>query len=326
MMRIQRGVVWVAVVVAAGCSSSLATPPGGTGGLGAGGASGEGGVPTTGGAGTGGLAGGGGGGTSGLAGAGGIGGGGWAGSDGGIPSTGGVGGAMLPICARAGGAADGGLGGAAAVDVESCAYDADNNPVFTTVSAAVKVVSVDQVPAGNCSFLGLPFSTSSSPPSSKVVLETAEQQRWTVYLRIPDMPANTIQVGDSFDLAIDGWKSSISGFFSPPEQMVSLEKSGHTVVFGDANGTPSSLYPAGITFDFGPATCQDPPLFAGCYGFAHYPMNVTDGADTAVVQEGETRQVGGLTFTLSHAVGWQQSPAECDGSSYLLLGGFVASP
>lgn len=345
MMRIQGCVLWVAVVFAGACSSSLATPPGGTGGAGPAGSSGEGGVPATGGAPTGGTAGGNVGGTGGLAGAGGLTGtggiagaggltgtGGIAGADGlagtggWTPSRGGTGGAPLPLCPMAGGAADGGVGGAGPADVESCIYDADNKPVFTTVNAAVTVASIDQVPAGNCSFFKFPFVTTSSPPSSKVILETADHQRWTAYLRIPHMPADTIRVGDSFDLAIAG-STPFFASFSPPQQTISLGKSGQTVVFAYAGpGIWSLDLPVGIMIRDADATCQDPPIYAQCYGFAHHVASVSFGADTAIVQEGETRSVGALAFTLSHDVAWQDSPAECDGSSYTILGGFVASP
>ncbi|HXU64002.1 MAG TPA: hypothetical protein VN962_20025 [Polyangia bacterium] len=347
----------MAVVFVAACSSSLATPPGGTGGAGPAGSSGEGGVPATGGAPTGGTAGGNVGGTGGLAGAGGLtgtggiagaggltgaggmagaggltgtggvaGGDGLAGTGGWTPSRGGTGGAPLPLCPAAGGAADGGVGGAGAGDVESCIYDADNKPVFTTVNAAVTVASIDQVPAGNCSFFKFPFATTSSPPSSKVVLETADHQRWTMYLRIPHMPADAIRIGDSFDLAVSG-STPFFASFSPPDQTISLGRSGHTVVFAYAGPGVSSLdFPVGIMIRDAGATCQDPPIYAQCYGFAHHVASVSFGADTAIVQEGETRTVGDLALTLSHDVAWQDSPAQCDGSSYTILGGFVAAP
>jgi hypothetical protein len=321
-MRI-RGGLWLAVL-AAGCSSSLASPQGNSGGAGGGGDLGEGGVPATGGAPTGGAIDGGVGGTGGLGGVGGIaGGGGSKGGSGGAANMGGAGG--LPLCAQTRGSADGGLGGAAVPDVESCVYDADNNPVLTTVSAAVTVASIEQVPDGNCSFFRFPFPTTSSTPSSKIVLESADQQFWTVYLRVPNMPASTIQVGDSFDLEISGYYFAQASF-TPPQQMIALAKNGRVVAFGSTTDQTTALGPLGVTIRDGGAVCQDPPFFNQCYGFAHRAVSVAYGANGAVVQEGETAQIGDLTFTLSHDLAWQQSPSQCDGSSYAIMGGFVAPP
>lgn len=231
----------------------------------------------------------------------------------------------MPLCAKASGAADGGLGGAAVPDVESCAYDADNKPVLTTVSAAVTVASIEQVPDGNCSFFRFPFPTMTSTPSSKIVLQSADQELWTVYLRVPNMPASMIQVGDSFDLEISGFYFALAPF-TPPQQAVALAKNGRVFAFGSTGDQTTSLDSLGVTIRDGGAVCQDPPIFAQCYGFAHRAVSVTYGANEATFEEGQTAQIGDLTFTLSHDLAWQQSPSQCDGSSYAIMGGFVAPP
>ncbi|HEY0869653.1 MAG TPA: hypothetical protein VGD55_04595, partial [Acidothermaceae bacterium] len=84
------------------------------------------------------------------------------------------------------------------------------------------VTSVEQAPPGSCT-IEPPFSI----PSTKLVLTSADQH-WTVYLNIPGFPTNAINVGDTFDLAIN----ARSVFWYGPEQLITLSKSGKLVVFG----------------------------------------------------------------------------------------------
>jgi len=285
----------------AGCSSSLALPPGGTGGFPAtGGVPGTGGVPATGGVpGTGGVPA-----TGGIPGTGGL------GATGGAPDGGAGADGGLPMCPPgAGPALDGDAG--TPLDLESCIYDAANSFLVTSVSAPVTVVSVDQVAAGNCGSFSFFASTTAPGVSAKVVFQTADQQQhWTAYLRLPGLPADTIQPGDAFDLSV----SAQSVFWQGTEQMITLAKNGQLVLFGYSGFEAASPAVSGVTVRRAGATCASGSLH-------HDAVNVTNGATSAVVAEGETKQVGNLSFTLSHAFF-----CGCDTSDKVIFGGFTTAP
>jgi len=319
------------LLLAAGCSSSQSNPghPGAggsaggplTGGSGAdAGAAGSiagaaGGTAGTGAAGTG-VAGAAGTGVAGAAGTGMAGAGGTAGV-GGVTGTGNVGG--NPPCVTAGQAgAAGGAGGAstAPADIESCAYDASSQPVLSSVSASVTVTSVDQVAEGNCNFISFPLRTPSSAPSTKVTLQTADQQSWSVYLRIPGLPADVLAVGAKFDLAI----TAQSVFWQGDGQLITLSQAGKLVAFGYSGFTLPSLSDFGIALTNIDATCMP----YSC-AFAHLGVHVVHGTDAADVLERQTARIGDLSFTLTTNIQWVAGGA-CDQSNHVFLGGFIAPP
>jgi len=288
-------------LLAVGCSSAVKPLHDATGGV-----QGTGGVLATGGA-------------AGGSGAPGIGGAAGAPGTGGIAGISGVGGG-LPACPPPDSSVGGSYGAAAApAGVESCVYDSTNNPFLTATNTTttVTILSIDQVPDGNCLFLHVP-ATVSAVPSTKVILQTAGQQRLTMYMRIPNLPANVLLPGDSFELSLiaaPGDGSLLDG----PSQMITLSRNGQLVLFGYAGGLLAS--PSfGITITGASATCT-----ATICNWLHYSVNVHNGTDMAVVHEGETTEIGNLSFTLSAALQWYSSGG-CDGANYVLMGGFVVSP
>jgi len=340
MPRVHVVIALSQVLLSVACSSSTLTNTG-AGGTGGGVVTGDGGAPATGGvggpgstggsAGTGGIGGSAGTGSGGIAGAGGFAGypvndpaghsgapGGMGGIDGSLPQC--TSGPAGNASGGAGGNAAGGAAGSAGspATVESCVYDMDAKPLLTSVTATVTVASIDQVPDGNCGFFYLPYLTKSSTPSTKLVLESATQQRWTVYLRIPNLPADTFRVGDTFDLAI----SAQTVFWQGAEQMISLARNGKLVAFGytgyEVRQNDFDTY--GIKFTDGGPVCS---VF-GC-GFIHSAVHVTSGTAATDVVEGQTALVGGLSFTLSQDVEWHTT-GSCDASNHVVMGGFIASP
>ncbi|MFL5305920.1 MAG: hypothetical protein ACJ8F1_11945 [Polyangia bacterium] len=255
-------------------------------------------------------------GTGGVAGSGGI---------------GGVGGAAggLPVCVQGG--AGGGGGAASPVTIESCAYDAAAQPVLTSVSAAVTVVSADSFSSGNCPFFFFPFLPKSSTPSTKLVLESADQTRWTIYLQIPNLPADTIRVGDTLDLAI----TAQTAFFQGNEQAITLARDGKLIAFSYSGWQTgfNNFQTFGITLgDDGPV-CS----VVGC-GYVPHALHVAHGTETADIRQGETRQVGDVSISLAQYLHWQDGVGTatgiinglpiggCDASHKLLVGGFTVSP
>lgn len=295
-----------------GSGGGVAGTGGDTGGMaGAGGTAGTGGM-----AGTGSTAG-----TGGIAGTGGTAGTGATAGTGGMAGTGGVGGAGLPLCsppAQVG--ADGGAGGTAgAAAIVSCAYDASAQAVLSSVSAAVMVTSVDQVEPGSCTITRDPLlPLLSTLPSTKIVLASANQH-WTVYLNIPDFPADAIHAGDSFDLAI----TAQTVFWYGPEQLITLSKAGKLVVFGYAGYQRPDLSAFGIALSE-TASCS-----TGNCGFTHYLMHVGYGGAAADVDEGQTKAIGNLSFTLERDMyfngGTPPGGGACDASAKMFLGGAITS-
>ena len=151
----------------------------------------------------------------------------------------------------------------------------------------------------------------------KVVVQSAAQQTWTLYLAIPGLPESAIKVGDTFDLAIKG----VTEFFQGNAQTITLARNGKLAVFGYSDHwVPASIFDI-MTSDAG-TTCS-----VNTCGFEHHTLNVAYGADTAVVHEGETTQVGNLSFSLGHDIVWVSGPGQgCDASSFVFMGGFVVSP
>lgn len=338
MSRARASIVTSLILLSVGCSST--SPPnnsgqsggqggggaqagagGGEAGAGVGGTGGGGGTAGSGGmAGTGGPGGNGGlGGAAGLGGSGGLGG---AGGTGGMGGAGGAGGAGLPLCSGQPGAA-GGAGGAGGAPVwpaiVACAYDANQQAVLSSVSAAVMVNSVDQAAPGSCTAIAHDPLLSNTPPSTKLVLASATQQ-WTVYLNITGFPTDAIQVGGSFDLAI----TAQSAFWQGDEQLITLSKGGKLVVFGYSGFQRPDLSSFGITLSETP-TCSD-----GNCGYTHRSMHVGYGGAAADVQEGVTEAIGDLSFTLERDIrfngGTPPSGGACDASDKLFLGGFITSP
>jgi len=197
------------LVLIVGCSSSpgpAVTPTGGSGGTATGG---SGGTATSGSAGTvaggtggGGSGGGGSGGAVGGRGGGAVGGrGGGTGGDG--PSCGGAGG-TTPECAAC-------MGGTLVDPVEACLLADDGTAVLMSLTAQVTVVSFDQVAGPKCN-----TSTGSAATVSRLIVEDATTaKRWTIYLRLPDLPADLVKAGDALELSLNHLVMTRSGVGDP---------------------------------------------------------------------------------------------------------------
>jgi hypothetical protein len=247
-------------------------------------------------------------------GGGGVGGGGIGGGGGG---RGGVGGAIS--CGGQGGLANNSCPFCPTTQplnlIEACALAADGAPLKMSVSASVTVVSVDDVPGGNCQRVDY---TSSGDTTRRLGLQaTAGGQRWTVYMRIPNLPAGIITATDALDLVVT---ASTGGFLSPGEaqQTIALVRAGQLLAFGVADGSAlPQLGSFGIQVSDGGEAC----VVERC---ANVPRRtqVTVGNTAATLDQGETRQVGDVSFTVEEHSRWF-SNGGCDGNNHIQMGGYV---
>jgi hypothetical protein len=320
------------LVLIVGCSSSpgpAITPTGGSGGSGGTATGGTGGTATSGSAGT--VAGGSGGGGSGGA-TGGSGGGGSGGSTGGVTGGSGGGGSGGAVGGRGGGTGgdgSGGCGGAGGttpecaacvggtlVDpVEACLLAADGTAVLMSLTAPVTVVSFDQVAGSKCNTF-----TGSAATESRLIVEDATAKRWTIYLRLPDLPTDLVKAGDALDLKLT---ASPGGFPNASSQLIVLTRAGALVAFG----LTGSYLPGKVTDDVmlasaGVCSVTHP---AQCY-YTFGLGQITVGGSSALIGAGQTKVVGNVAVTLDTLSYFNPGGGGCDGSSNARAGGFTMPP
>ncbi len=275
-------------------------------GGGAGGISGVSGVGGSGG--VGGVGGGGVGGIGGIAGVGGV---------AGVAGQGGIGGAIS--CGGQGGFANNSCPLCPTTQplnlIEACVLAEDGAPLKMSVSASVTVVSVDDVAGGNCRRVD--YATSGGSTRHLVLQAATGGQRWTVYMRVPNLPASIISANDALDLVVT---ASTGGFLSPGEaqQTIALVRSGQLLAFGVADGSAlPQLGSFGIQVSDGGEVCK----VERC---ANVPRRtqVTVGNMAATLDQGETRQVGDVSFTVEEHSRWF-SNGGCDGNNRIQMGGYV---
>jgi hypothetical protein len=202
----------------------------------------------------------------------------------------------------------------------------------TPLTVAVKVVTSDEVAAGACSDTAFDRSTpmGSSDKTSRSILEASDGRRWTLYLRIPDMPADRIRLGDTFDLALDASEDN-TAFFTTLNQTVTLAKAGRLVLFVSTLNrrtfTVPNLSSFGIDVKKEAATCESPADFTGC-GRRGYSTYVAIGGQGRTIDRGLTGRIGDLSWSVEAAEDVVDS-GRCDGKGFVQMAGVdndVAEP
>jgi len=302
------------LVLIVGCSSSpgpAVTPTGGSGGTATGG---SGGTATSGSAGTvaggtggGGSGGGGSGGAVGGRGGGAVGGrGGGTGGDG--PSCGGAGG-TTPECAAC-------MGGTLVDPVEACLLADDGTAVLMSLTAQVTVVSFDQVAGPKCN-----TSTGSAATVSRLIVEDATTaKRWTIYLRLPDLPTDLVKAGDALDLKLT---ASPGGFPQGSSQLIVLTRAGALVAFGLTGNYLPGKVTDDVTLASGGGCSVTHP--AQCY-YSYGLGQITVGSSSALIGARQTKVVGGVAVTLDTLSYFNPGGGGCDGSNSARAGGFTVPP
>jgi hypothetical protein len=251
-------------------------------------------------------------------------GGGVGGSGGSVGGTGGTGGVNCGGLAGVGGLA--GFDGqcplcpttAVANLIEACVLAPDGTPLMMSASARVTVVSVDDVPGGNCQRVD--YETSGGPTRRLVLEPTTAGQRWTVYLRVPSLPAGIVAANDVLDIVVT---ASTRGFLAPGEaqQTIALVRSGQLIAFGVSDGSAlPQLGSFGIQVSDAGAIC----MVERCARVSR-ATRVTVGSAAATVDQGQTKQVGDVSFTVEEHSRWF-SNGGCDGNNKIQMGGYVVQP
>jgi len=244
------------------------------------------------------------GGTGGSTGAGGTAGSGRGGTGGTIIS-GTAGFPMLPACTD-----NGTDGGGASI------LGADGMPVAMPVTAAVTVSSIDGCTTEPCP-APAPYK------ARQIVLASADQTQWTLSFYNSVMPPNLIQVGDAFDLTINGGVDAT--FYPTVNQTVVLSRAGKLIAFGSSTsqfyrlGLPN-LAAFGIDIKDGGAVCGGPKDTYGCIPQTHALVVTVDGS-SATVMPNRAATIGWLTFAPGNTTVLADS-GNCDAKSVTGMSGF----
>jgi hypothetical protein len=183
--------------------------------------------------------------------------------------------------------------------------------VFDNFKGAATIASVEAVPGGNCKDEYLP----STATTEKLVLQLPGRLPLTVFLRLPNLPAGRFMAGDAVD--VDVTTSEL--FFQGRNQQMVLSRGGRLLAFAAlTRWGPADFSDQGITFQPGAASCVPDSC-----SFIRYGERVSVGASEAVLQPGQTAQVGTMSISLGRSDMWNPGTnGSCDASNIFELGGF----
>ncbi len=256
--------------------------------------------------------------------------------DGGAGGTAGIGGAtgsagMGGVAGSAGATGAGGIGGGPACiaagqgdKVEFAIVGPDAMLASAPATATVSVSSIDSCAQVTCpQFVSLVSSGWITAAASRFTLTAPGPQQWTVYLRDSVMPPDLIKVGDMFDMTVKAGRNST--FYSTVDQTLVLSRGGNLILFAAgleksfALTTPN-LDGFGIQVsDGGAFTCQD-GTSSPCTARRH-AARVSVGNDSATLGEGQSSNVGWLSFTNASFTELDDAGG-CDALSPTVMAGF----
>ncbi|HMF41298.1 MAG TPA: hypothetical protein VKQ32_11400 [Polyangia bacterium] len=282
MMRLASIAIVFGLLIANACGSTLGGENDGGGGMGRGGTTGD--AATTGVGGRGGAIGG-------------TGGGSCAGQDGG---------AGCIACSP----------GDLTVPVETCLLAADGTPVLMSMNVAVTAVSFDQVPGPNCDSVSYTGSTANS---GRIVVQDSSGQRWSIFVRVPNLPANLVQAGDVLDLKLTGGHNGL--FSSAATQTIVLNRGGQLLMFGYVGGvleaTTTDVLVQADGVACGPGT--------GVCTFVPQRARVAVSALEDTILPGRTGVIGDMAITVDQFHSFSPGGGGCDGADRARLAGYSIS-
>jgi len=128
---------------------------------------------------------------------------------------------------------------------------------------------------------------------------TTANNRWTLYLLIPGMPADYFQVGDQFDLNVGSAGNSI--FYTTLDQTMTLSQGGHLMVFaGTRQQFGAALLPtvasAELMVEDAGESCKG--AFDPSCGTAIHGARVSTPEASSLILPGQTIQVGTFSFSV----------------------------
>jgi hypothetical protein len=183
-----------------------------------------------------------------------------------------------------------------------------------SVRETVTVISIEDVIGHSCPY---PFDDGPQATSRLIVLQADDTRRWSIFVRVPELPTNIVAVSDSLELAIDFDEGS---FIWRPGQAVSLSQNGAPIVvaFTGSDRMGPLLAEHGIEIARLGRICEVP----GC-GWEDVRARVKVGASEAVFDPGETRQVENLRLTIDQHNERSPGGGGCDAGGTLRGAGFA---
>ncbi|HXU03954.1 MAG TPA: hypothetical protein VN903_23490 [Polyangia bacterium] len=184
--------------------------------------------------------------------------------------------------------------------IEGSIIGAGNQPVSANVAAAITVSSIAIV------------SVFDGVETQIIMASTASSERWTWTLRIPNLPADLIKMGDSFDLTVAATSTS---------QTVVLSRGGALVAFTASLSQDPLSVPAldawGISVADERVLCEDANL--PCGRRAHV-ARITSGGESAMVVPDQTVTLHDLSFSVNRFE--EIFSGGCGLPSFTMMGGF----
>lgn len=225
--------------------------------------------------------------------------------------------------------------GGAPKDVRACVLGADGKLVTAGLDATVTVTSVDDA----MTVCDPVREGTNSVAFRRFAVESVGGMKWTVLVRIPDLPAAQVSDGQTLQMTVMASAAGGPGY-TVVSQTVVFSRQGNLVLFASdqergatyAGGPwkiPTTKYealpdlsPWGLTLSDGAAVCYS--YIINCLDVTHR-ADVNWGSTSQSVGVGETVQIGSLSFSLAE---FEQtlSNGACEGGGDIRLGGFVAGP
>jgi len=206
------------------------------------------------------------------------------------------------------------------VEVAGTILAADGQPVAAPVTATVTVTSVDGCTTSSC---GCELCTATKANLRFVLADTGAARTWTLLLRIPDMPAEFIKAGDVLDMTVAA--SADIAHFTTINQTIVLARAGKVVAFtahlaSFFDQPLPQLDSFGIGVSDAGILCQRSNVADNCI-VRPRAARVMIGTDIGTVADGQTRQVGGFSFSIGRFVQFVDT-GFCDSKSETVMAGF----
>jgi hypothetical protein len=202
-------------------------------------------------------------------------------------------------------------------------------PLRSAVRVEATVVTIADVVAGPCAALYGPGATQQPLAMKQITLAvpaggSQSAQNLSLYVPLPELPADLIKAGDRLMLQADVAPSP--HVFSVQTQVVVLSRGGRLVLLTAFQpGSLPTLTEYGVKLtDEGISCVFDPSTIGACLT-AQREVGVTFDGQTARARMGETVRVGDLTLLLSSFMS-RVGAVSCDGPTPTSLAGYLSRP
>jgi hypothetical protein len=203
-----------------------------------------------------------------------------------------------------------------------CLVD-DDGPVVTPLEAEVVVVGVEESSDNRaCQSIG----DYGIGVGTRLMLEAANGEQWTLFVRMPGLPLNFANVEDTFTLSLTPIANFRLG--DSPNQTIVMSSSNGFALFADTASyelNPSGgLEPIGVTVSDGGELCRMSALIGPCAP-VYRRVRVTVNGEEAEFEPYQTQTVAGAVVTVDEAF-IPFAEMSCDGVSFRQVAGIFPPP